>query len=411
MCIRPNTLANGVDVSCRECWQCRTNYVNDWVGRCIAEKHTAVGAHAVTLTYGRDEHGNKDHAQSTFLFYSDVQKYLMLLRRHGFPVRFLFTGEYGSRKGRVHWHGILFWQKAVPPHVLEQNFTHYRYLDDGVTIARTKYGHKYKFWPHGFSYWRTIDHHSAVKYVCKYVQKDLKDQHAQGKLTMSKSPPLGTEYFRHVADKHVAAYLAPQTLKYVFPEVRDKAGAPLEFLLRGAAAEAYLEYFLEAWRLAHGDKPVPPSPVLVEHQDKPGRMARRLRKTLESVQNGPETWTPHQRLVVRDTMLGLDAIEADRQKQAAWDERDRLAQEARDNPPARDMNPVKRRGPRNMDEWHAAFQARTDINTGDYHEQTVIDAEQKAAREFLERRAQFYAKKSGWWLDPEGFERENPFPG
>ena len=125
MCISPNTLSDGTQVACRNCWQCRADRINDWVGRCIAESKTAVASHAITLTYGRvhlstenDAYGDAEHPRAAVLTYSDVQKYFKLLRRHGYPLRYFAVGEYGSLKGRAHWHIIAFWQDKAPPHEL-----------------------------------------------------------------------------------------------------------------------------------------------------------------------------------------------------------------------------------------------------------------------------------------------------
>ena len=84
----------------------------DWQGRCIAEAATAKAAFAVTLTYGRDAMGEKLHERAVVMTYSDVQRYLKLLRRHRYTVRYFCAGEFGSEKGRVHWHIILFFWRA-----------------------------------------------------------------------------------------------------------------------------------------------------------------------------------------------------------------------------------------------------------------------------------------------------------
>ena len=81
MCKAPTVLADGTETECRLCWQCRDRKITDWVGRCIAESKTAVGSHAVTLTYGVDAYGSTDHARTAVLTYSDVQKYLKKWRQ------------------------------------------------------------------------------------------------------------------------------------------------------------------------------------------------------------------------------------------------------------------------------------------------------------------------------------------
>lgn len=251
MCIAPITLPEGVVAACHECWQCKERAINDWVGRNIAESKSSTACHAVTLTYGRNRANDVDHERATVLTYSDVQKYLKLLRRHGFPVRYFVTGEFGSRKGRAHWHIMLYWQKDVPEHVLDQRFDE-------------------QHWPHGWSFW-TKPTAYAVRYNCKYIQKDMGDEARQGHLAMSKKPPLGTAYFQVMAEQYVRQGLAPQTLEYTFPDVRrrkkDGSEEVVPFMLKDRPAELFLEHYVAKWREAYPDRGYPRSPLLDEFFD------------------------------------------------------------------------------------------------------------------------------------------------
>lgn len=249
MCIAPITVYVGkrgqkvpIESACHECWQCRANAINDWVGRNIAETKTSKACHAVTLTYGRDERGEVDNINAAVLTYSDVQKYLKLLRFNGYPVRYFVTGEFGSKKGRAHWHIMLYWQGKVPPHVLDKNFSE-------------------PHWKHGWSFWTKPGPH-AVRYNCKYIQKDMGDAERQGHLAMSKKPPLGAVYFRQLAETYVQQGIAPQTLHYSFPDVRDRHEQPIQFLLGGRSAELFLDEYLAAWAWVHPTKEHPRSELL-----------------------------------------------------------------------------------------------------------------------------------------------------
>lgn len=242
MCLNPVKIADYGWVACRECWQCRERKIDDWVGRNVAESKTATASHVVTLTYGEDARlGGIDHVRAAVLTYSDVQKYLKYLRVDGFPVRYFAVGEYGSKKGRAHWHIVLYWQDKVPEHKLRQNFMQ-------------------KHWTHGWSYWDEASA-SAVRYACKYLQKDVEDDAVQGFGPMpSKKPPLGDAYFRRLARQYVEQGIAPQNLFYSFPDVRRvphgthsktakqfrDAAKPVQFLMRGVTAENYLQYYVEA---------------------------------------------------------------------------------------------------------------------------------------------------------------------
>lgn len=257
MCINPMKIADVGFVACRQCWQCRETKIDDWVGRCVAETKSATAAHVVTLTYGRDESTDSpDHIKATVLTYSDIQKYLYHLRADGFPVRYFVVGEYGSKKGRAHWHIILFWQADWPDHEIRKNFMQ-------------------KHWKHGWSFW-DVATASSVRYACKYLLKDPQDDSLQGwGPMMSKYPPLGHDYFRWLADQFVKQGLSPQSLIYTFPDVvrvpggwRTKtaksfreAAKPVRYHMTGKTAENFLSYFVDRWREVYNDEPPRSEPV------------------------------------------------------------------------------------------------------------------------------------------------------
>ncbi|UIB81439.1 replication initiator protein [Flyfo microvirus Tbat2_112] len=247
MCVDPVILPNGSEVACRKCWQCTENRINDWVGRCIAESRTAAVASFVTLTYGPDEYGNKDHVRAAVLTYSDVQKYFKRLRRDGYQFRYLVAGELGEAKGRTHWHAVIFWETHAPPHKMRQ-----RHWD--------------KYWTHGHQMWDDVTPKS-VRYVCKYIVKDESNPTAQSICRMSKFPPIGAEYFKRLARKYVAQGLAPQNAFYGFPDIRDSKGRKRVFYLKGAVLDIFRAEFVRAWAEHRGGHE-PASELIEEYLDK-----------------------------------------------------------------------------------------------------------------------------------------------
>lgn len=261
MCLAPTRIPGQGFVACRECWQCRERKVDDWVGRNIAENKTAQAACVVSLTYGRDKSTKSpDHLRAAVLTYSDVQKMLKHLRVDGYPVRYFVTGEYGSTKGRAHWHIILYWQGAVPEYELQTEM------------------YSWKYWPHGFAYFDKMGP-AAVRYACKYLLKDSTDEAAQMFGPMpSKKPPLGDAFFRELAHKHVDAGLSPQNLFYSFPDVRrvlmgtrgktakqfHEQAKPIQFHMTGKTAENFCRYFVERWEEVHPDRPWPKSQAVMD---------------------------------------------------------------------------------------------------------------------------------------------------
>lgn len=273
MCLEPSKIANVGFVACRKCRLCLDNRVNDWIGRNVAESKTASASHVVTLTYGdTDRYGETDNIRAAVLTYSDVQKFLKYLRADGFPVRYFAVGEYGSLKGRAHWHVILYWQGPVPEHVLRENFAQ-------------------KHWPHGWSYWDEMSP-SAVRYACKYLLKDPKDPAKQGYgPIVSRYPPLGDAYFKQLAARYVDEGLCPQDLLYSFPDVRRlpygsrgksvgdlmAKAKPTKFKMGRHTADNFLEEFGRLWEQAYGDAP----PACKPYWD---WQARKVREYLASVQ-------------------------------------------------------------------------------------------------------------------------------
>lgn len=254
MCINPVLLPNGQEVACHLCWQCVRRKIDDWTGRCIAESETAVAVSMVTLTYGRDARvGSVDHERAAWLTYSDVQKYLRAWRDtrskrapRGYPVRYFVVGEYGATKGRAHWHALLFWQDKVP--------------------ARPKNRQIFDrfYWPHGYSFWTDGRTPEAVRYVCKYIAKEVFDEEAQYHKGMSRFPPLGDAYFRQLASDLVEEMLAPQDFFYRFENVRNRKDEPVEFQMQGKTRENFLRYYRDAWIAKFGDMRLMPNSEIVE---------------------------------------------------------------------------------------------------------------------------------------------------
>ncbi len=277
MCNEKNKLADGSLVACRKCGQCRSNRIDEWVGRCIAESKTSVASTAIDLTYGRDEDGNESHARAAILTYSDVQKYFKQLRKRGYPVRYLVTGEHGSEKGRAHWHGIVFWQNTLPISTWDHggNSWHRSLRDVPVEVPiewATRFNEP--CWKHGFSWWVPIKNgyeKGSIAYACKYINKDVDDPHAQSKLAMSKLPPIGAEYFVQRAQKFVDARIAPQDPFYTFPaQARRKNGNIINFMLRGKLKEIFCQAFIDKWEEQVGGF-FPSSEFLDEYLDRKTR--------------------------------------------------------------------------------------------------------------------------------------------
>ena len=232
MCLSPNKLKDGTSVACKGCRLCRDNRVNDLIGRCIAEQSTASKTVAVTLTY------KGEGPETALLRYKDIQLFLANLRaRRGgnYNVRYICAGEYGTKKGRAHWHIILFFYGEAPQVQFEERIN-------------------WKYWPHGFSYFQNPDY-SGFRYVLKYALKAQDDQGAVKALSMSKKPPLGYRFFMNLADDMVEGQFALHTPEYAFAHVRDKNGAARKYWLQGRMRELFIDRYYTMFRMVHKSDP------------------------------------------------------------------------------------------------------------------------------------------------------------
>ncbi|QCS37228.1 replication initiation protein [Tortoise microvirus 72] len=268
MCISPTYLPDkGVEIPCRNCWQCISNKVQNWTGRNLAEATTATVSYAVTLTYGRDYDGRADHIQSVQLMYSDIQKFLKRIRtKLGRQPRYIVAGEYGAAMQRSHWHGVLhFYGDELP----EWEGEHLEWSQEkwdrvgGIHIPEWSiYGD-----PIGFVHIKKA-HYAHVRYALKYLLKDQHDPYGQTLFNMSRKPPLGYEYFTQLARETAQEALPIQDLSYYF-NVRQMDGQEKrqKFLLSGRLAEIYCQTYLDAWEQYHGSARRPASePVDIYEQ-------------------------------------------------------------------------------------------------------------------------------------------------
>lgn len=230
MCVAAITLDDGTEVACRNCWQCKRNRVNDLVGRCIAESRFSEATYAVTLTYG-DSSG----VNAVTLVYKDVQDFLKRLRKR-YKVRYIVAGEYGTKKGRAHWHIVLFFKDKAPE--VKQD-------------ARVDW----KYWPHGFSYFQQPDW-KGFQYVLKYVLKDSSLDSHDSHLAMSKKPPLGHEFFMQLAQNHVDQAVPPRSYKYKISGVRKDNGDEKVFMMQGTTRENFMTAFKEGWLEKYDSEPL-----------------------------------------------------------------------------------------------------------------------------------------------------------
>jgi hypothetical protein len=255
MCISPCYLDDGTEVACRYCWQCKNNRVNDLVGRCIAESKYSKKTYAITLTYGKEAGVN-----AVTLVYKDVQIFLKKLRRRYGRIRYICAGEYGTEKGRAHWHIAIFFKDADPE---PQNMPQLRF---GEKLPPNEYRVDWEPWEHGFSYFQEPQFSGDdFKYLMKYAIKDQDLDSSDRKLSMSKKPPLGHEFFMDLAKTHVEQAVIPRSFKYKIGGVRKNNGKEKVFMMQGQTRDDFMTAFktgyykktklFEGWIEKYGKEP------------------------------------------------------------------------------------------------------------------------------------------------------------
>lgn len=229
MCITPNwTYTNKgsvpikVIVPCRECWRCRSNRVNDYVARSLCEASTSDWVVSLTLTYRDSEERENDLAHK-YITPQHFQDFVRSLRKRGHKIRYIAVGEYGTLKGRAHFHCILFGIGKKPDIPNKKNHDD----PDGP-------------WPHGYIFADWDGSERAIRYVCKYLQKGEPGEYW---FTLSKKPALGSEFFKKRAEEYARNGVLPSSFNYLPPG--GHKGRP--YLLKGASRRDFIRHLLDAF--------------------------------------------------------------------------------------------------------------------------------------------------------------------
>lgn len=202
---------------CRKCDQCRTARRMHWIGRGLAEARFSKSLWMLNLTY-------RDDVKGSALTYSDVQLMFKRLRKAGFEFTYIVVGEHGSKRGRAHWHVLVFWKGDEPP------------VEFGKRI-------QWPFWDHGHSFIeRPRSMASATTYVIDYIDKDPN-------AVFRFSQGLGWEHIRELCDLYLKANRFPfdRGLYFTIEGNKARSGDPFKYWLESdnALAVRALRYCME----------------------------------------------------------------------------------------------------------------------------------------------------------------------
>lgn len=165
--------------SCGKCLECITKNSTEWAFRLYLESKCHKSTSMITLTYNNDNlpnNGNLDRRE--------VQLFIKKLRKAISPIkiRIFYSGEYGSKKERCHFHIIVFGWKPNDLVFFFRRDDHDVFLSDFVS----------KLWQKGFITVEDLTYNSA-KYCGKYMQKlvDVPKGNTKPFIGMSNRPGIG----------------------------------------------------------------------------------------------------------------------------------------------------------------------------------------------------------------------------
>lgn len=228
MCSRPIT-QDGRTFACRICNECIAVRRHQWVNRALMEKATSAFTLILTLTYSDETQEGRDGAM--MFAYADVSAFVKRLnqairreaekRHQAFePVRFLCAGEQGDRRGRCHWHIVLFSRVDITLYGEIFGFPRHqvgprrkvRLTERRDLISEASEGDKarrlnWSLWPLGFVVMQEADE-GGMAYVLSYCLKDQftnekskdtmreakAENFATGLFRMSKRPAIGERW-------------------------------------------------------------------------------------------------------------------------------------------------------------------------------------------------------------------------
>lgn len=260
MCSRPQTMfskAAGREVTfaCRKCDQCVATRRHGWVARAMAEKAMHPQTFVVALTYSEGTQFTRDGAR--FFRYKDVRLFLARLRDaikqatgKVAALRFIAAGEQGSRKGRCHWHVVLYsdvdllsiGEFGAPWGVVTER--EHIVAKVGVDMPRS-----WSMWPHGFVQVQEPDEggmHYALSYALKdqfsiansrgTMREGRVEEFSTGVFRPSKSPPIGASFIDETIYRmYQGGYVIPKLMLQV-PNMRGEwyvSGVLRKRLLQG----------------------------------------------------------------------------------------------------------------------------------------------------------------------------------
>lgn len=224
-----NKSLNGVakEFPCRQCLECKFQYVKDWTNRNLFENMFHEDSCFVTLTY--DEENLPDGGT---LIKDHPSKFMKALRQKIYPkkVRFFSASEYGGKFGRPHIHILIYGWLPEDRDPVRNDEGLISYESDQLT----------EIWGRGRTELSEVNQKTAsycAQYINKKVYGDLAPDHyttthpLTGDLielepefcTMSLRPGIGLKYYKTwLEDMYPSDYLVYKGTRIAVPKFFDR---------------------------------------------------------------------------------------------------------------------------------------------------------------------------------------------
>ena len=156
-------------IPCKKCRLCRLNKANEWATRCYTESITNTTGIFITLSYNNENLPKTEKGEPTLkkddlrLFKNKLRQQLYRDTGERIKIKTFECGEYGQKKGRPHYHMILWgWKpKDLKPNKMNKNGD-YLYSSNKLE----------KIWGKGLIIIGQITYESA-SYVARYTNKKI----------------------------------------------------------------------------------------------------------------------------------------------------------------------------------------------------------------------------------------------
>ncbi|UPW40946.1 replication initiator protein [Sigmofec virus UA08Rod_6051] len=191
-----------ISVPCGRCIGCRISRCKDWSSRCWHESQQYEHNLFLTLTYA-PEHLPVNGSGCPIVKVSDFQAFMKRFRQHLVrsgqeSCRFFHCGEFGSLRGRPHYHALIFNSGVFP------DLKFYKFSKSGEPLYMSKT--ITELWGKGRVIIGSVTYKSAgyvARYCLKkeYGNKDHRGPGLSEYITMSRRPGIGFTWFNKYKDQ------------------------------------------------------------------------------------------------------------------------------------------------------------------------------------------------------------------